>query len=37
VKDPELDYKYLKREAGKVGQNRVVFGRQEILTDIFEC
>jgi hypothetical protein len=26
VEDPELDYKCLGREAGKVGQDRAVFG-----------
>jgi hypothetical protein len=36
VKDLELDYEYLKREAGKVGQDRAVFGRQEVLINIFE-
>jgi hypothetical protein len=35
VKDPELDYKYLGKEVSKVGQNRAVFSRQEVLTDIF--
>jgi hypothetical protein len=36
VEDPKLDYKCLEREAGGVGQDRAVFGRQEVLTDIFE-
>jgi hypothetical protein len=35
IKDPEPDYKCLKRKAGKVGQNRAVFDRQEVLTNIF--
>jgi hypothetical protein len=26
IKDPEPDYKYLGREAGKVGQDKAVFG-----------
>jgi hypothetical protein len=36
VKDSEPDYKCLKREAGKVEQDRAVFSRQKVLTDIFE-
>jgi hypothetical protein len=36
VKDPKLDYKCSGRKAGKVGQDRAVFGRREVLTDIFE-
>jgi hypothetical protein len=36
VEDPEPDYKCLGREAGKVGQDRAVFGRQEVSTDIFK-
>jgi hypothetical protein len=36
VKDPELDYKCLGKEAGKVGQDRAVFSRQEVLTNIFK-
>jgi hypothetical protein len=36
VENPKLDYKYLKKEAGKVEQDRVVFGRQKVLTDIFK-
>jgi hypothetical protein len=35
MKDLKLDYKCLKREADKVGQDRVVFGRQEVLINIF--
>jgi hypothetical protein len=35
VEDPELDYKCLKRKAGKIGQDRAVFGGQEVSTDIF--
>jgi hypothetical protein len=35
VEDPEPDYKCLGKEAGKIGQDRAVFGRQEVLTDIF--
>jgi hypothetical protein len=36
VKDPEPDYKCLEREAGKIGQNKAVFNRQEMLTNIFK-
>jgi hypothetical protein len=36
VKDPKPDYKCLRKEAGKIRQNRAVFGGQEVLTDIFE-
>jgi hypothetical protein len=36
VEDPEPDYKCLKKKADKVGQNRAVFGRQEVLTNIFK-
>jgi hypothetical protein len=36
VEDLKPDYKCLEREADKVGQDRAVFGRQEVLTDIFE-
>jgi hypothetical protein len=36
VKDLEPDYKCLEREAGKVRQDKAVFGRREVLTDIFE-
>jgi hypothetical protein len=35
VKDPEPDHKCLGKEAGEVGQDRAVFGRQEVSTDIF--
>jgi hypothetical protein len=35
VKDPEPDYKCLGKKADKVGQDRAVFGGQEVLTDIF--
>jgi hypothetical protein len=36
MEDPEPDYKYLGREAGEVGQDRAVFNRQEVLTNIFK-
>jgi hypothetical protein len=36
VEDPEPDYKCLGRKAGKVRQDRAVFGGREVLTDIFE-
>jgi hypothetical protein len=36
VKDPEPDYKCLRRKAGKVGQDKAVFSRQEVLTNIFK-
>jgi hypothetical protein len=36
VKDLELDYKCLGRKAGKVRQNKAVFGGQEVLTNIFK-
>jgi hypothetical protein len=36
VKDPEPDYKCLGREAGEVGQDKAVFSRQKVLTDIFK-
>jgi hypothetical protein len=36
VKDPKLDYKYLGKKADKVGQNKAVFSRQKVLTDIFK-
>jgi hypothetical protein len=36
VKDPEPDYKYLRKKASKVRQNRAVFGGQKVLTDIFK-
>jgi hypothetical protein len=36
VEDPKLDYKCLGREADGVGQDKAVFGRQEVLTDIFK-
>jgi hypothetical protein len=35
MEDPEPDYKCLGKEADRVGQDRAVFGRQEVLTDIF--
>jgi hypothetical protein len=35
VEDPEPDYECLGKKAGKVGQNKAVFDRQEVLTDIF--
>jgi hypothetical protein len=35
VEDPEPDYECLRKEAGKVEQNRAVFGEREVLTDIF--
>jgi hypothetical protein len=35
VEDPKLDYKCLRKEVGKVKQNKAVFGRQEVLTNIF--
>jgi hypothetical protein len=36
VKDPELNYKCLRREADKVKQNKAIFNRQEMLTNIFK-
>jgi hypothetical protein len=36
VKDPEPDHKCPERKAGKVGQDRAVFSRREVLTDIFK-
>jgi hypothetical protein len=36
VEDLEPDYKCLGKEAGKVRQNKAVFGRQEVLTNIFK-
>jgi hypothetical protein len=36
VEDPKPDYKCLGKEAGKVRQDRAVFGGQEVLTDIFK-
>jgi hypothetical protein len=36
VEDLELDYKCLGKKAGKVGQDRTVFNRQEVSTDIFK-
>jgi hypothetical protein len=36
VKDLELDYKCLRKEVGKIGQNRVVFSRREVLINIFK-
>jgi hypothetical protein len=36
MKNPELNYKCLRRKADKVRQNKAVFSRQEVLTDIFE-
>jgi hypothetical protein len=36
VKDPKPDYKCLGREAGKVRQDKAVFNRQEVLTNIFK-
>jgi hypothetical protein len=36
VKDPEPDYKCLGKEADKIGQDKAVFDRQEVLTNIFE-
>jgi hypothetical protein len=36
VEDPEPDYKCLGRKVGKVRQDRAVFNRQKVSTDIFE-
>jgi hypothetical protein len=36
VKDLKPDYKCLRKEADKIKQNRAVFNRQKVLTDIFE-
>jgi hypothetical protein len=36
MEDPEPDYKCLRREAGRVKQNRAVFSGREVLTDIFK-
>jgi hypothetical protein len=35
VKDPKPDYKCLGRKVGGVGQDKAVFGKQKVLTDIF--
>jgi hypothetical protein len=35
VKDPEPDYKYLERKADKIRQNKAVFSKQKVLTNIF--
>jgi hypothetical protein len=35
VKNLELNYKCLRKEADKVKQDRAVFSRQKVLTDIF--
>jgi hypothetical protein len=35
VEDPELDYECLRREAGEIGQDKAIFGRRKVLTDIF--
>jgi hypothetical protein len=37
VKDLKPDYKCLKKKAGEVRQDKAVFGRQEVLTNIFKC
>jgi hypothetical protein len=36
VKDLKLDYKCLGKKAGKVRQDKAVFGRQKVLINIFE-
>jgi hypothetical protein len=36
VKDLKPDYKCLGRKAGEVEQDKAVFGRREVLTNIFE-
>jgi hypothetical protein len=36
IKDSELDYKCLRKKANKVGQDKAVFGRQKVLTNIFK-
>jgi hypothetical protein len=36
VKDLKLNYKCLRRETGKVRQDRAVFSGQEVLINIFE-
>jgi hypothetical protein len=36
VEDLKPDYKCLGREAGKVRQDKAVFGGQEVLTNIFK-
>jgi hypothetical protein len=36
VEDLKLDYKCLKREANKIRQDKAVFDRQKVLTDIFK-
>jgi hypothetical protein len=36
MKDPKPDYKCLRREVSKVRQNKAVFNRQKVLTDIFK-
>jgi hypothetical protein len=36
VKDSKPDYKCLGREASKVKQDKAVFNRQEVLTNIFK-
>jgi hypothetical protein len=36
VEDSELDYKCLEKKAGEIKQDRAVFSRQKVITDIFE-
>jgi hypothetical protein len=36
VKDLEPDYKCLEREVDEIKQDKAVFSRREVLTDIFE-
>jgi hypothetical protein len=36
VKDLKPDYKCLRKETDKVGQDRAVFNKQKVLTDIFK-
>jgi hypothetical protein len=36
VKDPKPDYKCLGKKAGKVRQDKAVFSRQKVSTDIFK-
>jgi hypothetical protein len=36
VEDLELDYKCLRRKASEVKQDKAVFDKQKVLTNIFE-
>jgi hypothetical protein len=36
VEDLKPDYKYLRKKANKIRQNKAVFGRQKVLINIFK-